>query len=163
MSKFSFTPKTVRRMIISFLGLVAYLGLVVLVFNMGKGYYVYIDNNDSEDGLVLGIEGVSVGVDKQESAEYYPRDRDKFRLRGKKHTLYIEVLADGTKYEKKINVGGIGDNVLVSIPMLVAGKEPAIIVFKPPVYVAPTETFVPGTTDGSVNPEAQSSFAPPAP
>jgi len=163
MSKFSFTPKTVRRMVITFFGLVAYLGLVVLVFNMGKGYYVYIDNSDTEDGLVLGIDGVSEAVDKQESAEYYARDRDKFRLRGKNHTLFIEVFADGTKYEKKINVGGIGDNVLVSIPMLVAGKEPAITVFKPPVYAAPTETFVPGTTDGSINPEAEASIAPPAP
>ncbi len=160
MSNFSFTPKVLRRLIVSFLVFVAYIGLMVLFFNMGKGYYVYIDNNDSEDGLVLGIEGVSVSVDGNESSEYYPGDRDKLRLKGKKHTLSIEVFSDGTTYEKKIDVGGIGDNVLVSIPLLVAGSDIAISVFKPPVRAVSTEVFVPGTTDGSINPEAQPTIAP---
>lgn len=152
--------KRTRRLIIAVLVVGAYIGLMAFVFNIGKGYYVYLDNSDFEDGSVMALNGVVVSIDGGETSEYYPRDRDKLRLRGRKHTLNIEVLEDGSTYEKTVDVGGQGDNVLLSIPKLVAGIEPAVSVFEPYVYVEPTEEFIPGTTDGSVNPEAQPSIVP---
>jgi len=151
---------SLRRIIVIACVLVLYVVLIVVSHNMGKGYYIYIDNSDFEDGSVVALEGVSVSLNGEESREYYPRDRDKIRVLGTKHTFSIEVFADGAKYEKHIDVKGLGDNVLVSVPKLVAGIEPAVSVFKPFVYVPPEEPFVPGTIDGSVNPEAQPTIAP---
>ena len=139
-----------RRVIVSVVVVVVYLAAVVVSFNMGKAFYVYIDNNDAEDGVTLAdVDGISVSVDGKEAAEYYPGDKDRLRLQGKAHTLEIERFADGSVVKKTIDISGFGDAVNVSIPMLLAGQEGAVATFKP--FVAPTfeEDFVPGTVDGS--------------
>jgi hypothetical protein len=159
---FSLAGKSIslRRIIVIAAVLALYVVLIVISFNMGKGYFLYIDNSDSEDGLVLALDGVRVSLNGAEALEYYPKDRDRIMVLGAKHKLSIEVLSDESKYEKQIDVKGLSDNILVSIPKLVAGIEPAVSVFKPFVYVAPEEPFVPGTIDGSVNPDAQPTIVP---
>lgn len=133
-----------RRRVVGLSLVALYVALTLFVFNLGKGYYVYVDNSDTEDGLAEAImDGVIVQIDDNESAEYYARDRDKFRLRGREHRVRLELLADGAVIEKTVDVGGLGDNVLLSIPKLAAGIEPATSRFEAIVFTAPAEEPVP--------------------
>ena len=138
-----------RRVVIVAISVAAYIAATMLSYSLGKAYYVYIDNSDAEDGAVLADpEGITVSVDGAEASEYYPRDKDRLRLRGKTHSLGIKRFSDESVVTKKVSVVGFGDSVNVSIPLLLADKEGAVTAFKP--FVPPTpEAFTPGTTDGS--------------
>ena len=106
---------------------------------MGKGHTLLIDNKDAEDGSVQAIDGVMVAVDRQEPLELYSGDRDKALVMGQSHAISIEVIGDGTKVVKRIRLPMGGDMLLLSIPKLAAGIEPAVIPFVAPQAPPPEE------------------------
>lgn len=133
-------PKTkTRRMIVRGILIVVYAGLMMLAFMLGKGHTILLDNKDSGDGTVKAFESLTVSVDGQEPIEFMSGDRDMVRVRAQWHS--IEVTVNGQKTVKKITLP-LGENMLLlSIPKLVAGVEPALIPFvvanEPPPPVDP--------------------------
>jgi hypothetical protein len=140
----------VRRIIVRVVLIAAYIGLTVLVFVMGKGHTILVDNKDAEDGSVQAIDGVMVAVDRQEAIELYSGDRDKAVVMGQVHTVSVEVIADGTKLQKKIRLPIGEEMLLLSVPKLAAGVEPAVVPFVAPQAAAPEEGV--GNTNAFTSP-----------
>jgi len=123
----------------------ACLGLAALTFVLGKGHTILLDNKDAEDGSVSAFDGVLVTVDRQEELEMYLGDRLAATVMGQAHTVTIEDFNGDTKVEKRIRVPLGTDMVLLSIPKLAAGIEPAFEPFtaaqaQPPADEAEVET-----------------------
>jgi hypothetical protein len=133
-------PKTMtRRLLVRGSLIVVYLGIMMMAFVFGKGHTILLDNKDSGDGSVKAFENVTVTVDGQEPTELASGDRDMAKVRAQWHTIKLDI--NGQIVEKKITVP-LGTNVLLlSLPKLVAGVEPAIIPFvaadEPPPPVDP--------------------------
>jgi hypothetical protein len=116
-----------RRLLVRGILAVVYIAVMVLAFVMGKGHTILLDNKDSEDGSVKAFENVSVSVDGQEAIDFMAGDRDQAKVRAQWHT--VKIVANGQTIEKKITVP-LGENILLlSIPKLAAGTEPAVIPF----------------------------------
>jgi len=121
-----------------------FVGLAALAFLAGKGHTILVDNKDAEDGSVQAFDGVRVTVDRQEALEMYLGDRLAATVMGQSHTVTIEDLNGGTKVERKIRLP-VGEEVLLlSIPKLAAGREPAIVKFVAP-QSAPVEEGASGS------------------
>ena len=116
-----------RRRIVRGILLVAYASVMMGAFMLGKGHTILLDNKDSSDGTVKAFESVTVSVDGQEPIEFMSGDRDMAKVRAQWHT--IEVTVNGKKTVKKITLPLGQDILLLSIPKLVAGVEPALIPF----------------------------------
>jgi len=133
-------PRTaIRRLAIRAALVAAFVGLTALVFVLGKGHTILVDNKDAEDGSARAIDGVMVAVDRQEALELYGGDRDKAVVMGQVHTVSVEVIADGRKLQKKIRLPIGEEMLLLSIPKLAAGLEPAVVPFVAPQAVVPEE------------------------
>jgi hypothetical protein len=124
-----------RRLIVRGGLLLVYGTLIGLSLVLGKGHTVLLDNKDSEDGSVKAIESLTVSVDGQDSMEFMAGDRDITKVRSQWHTLVVDM--NGQKTEKKFKVPLGEDMVLLSIPKLLAGVEPAVIPFVPRDEPAP--------------------------
>lgn len=119
--------KKTRKLISRLAVLVVYCGLIFLMALTGRSHTVLIDNKDAEDGTsYLAVDGMSVQIDRQESAEYYPGDRDKAVVKGQSHHIKVEIFADGTIVEKNFKVPFGQNMVLLSVPKMLAGIEPYI-------------------------------------
>jgi hypothetical protein len=119
-----------RRLIVRASCVAVYFVLLAVLFVNGKGHDILIDNRDSPDGAHLALDFVAVSVNGGESLEYYPGDRDRASVKGQKHRVVLE-LEDGSKVEKNITVPLGQDMVLLSVPMLVAGVDGAVMPFTP--------------------------------
>jgi len=115
-------PKVLVRSIL----LLIYVAVLVIMLLTGKRHTILIDNKDAGDGSYLAIDGMSVQIDKQEAAEYYPGDRDRALVNGQKHTIKVEIFSDGKIFESSFALPLGQDMVLLSVPKLVAGIEPYI-------------------------------------
>lgn len=116
-----------RRMFVRAGLLVVYVAVMALAFNLGKGHTVLLDNKDSEDGSVKAIESMTVSVNGGEPIEFMSGDRDIAKVRAQWHTIKIDI--NGQVVEKKFTVPLGQDMVLLSIPKLLAGQEPAVVPF----------------------------------
>lgn len=119
-----------RRWAIRIACFAVYCVVIVFLFVNGKGHTILIDNKDAADGAHPALEYALVGVDGAEGAEYYPGDRDKASVKGQVHRVVVE-LDDGTKVEKTIRVPLSEDMVLVSVPLLIADADGAVVPFVP--------------------------------
>lgn len=140
--------------------LIAVYGLFIAVtMFFGKGHTLLIDNKDSEDGTVKAIESMTVSVNGEEPVEYMSGDRDMTKVRAQWHTLKIDI--NGQVVEKKITIPVGQDMVLVSIPKLMAGVEPAVVPFvladEPPPAEEPA-----GNENAFTSPDASEAPAAPA-
>ena len=133
-----------RRLIVRGILLLVYGALIGLSLVLGKGHTVLLDNKDSEDGAVKAIESLTVSVDGQDPMEFMSGDRDMTKVRSQWHTLVVDV--NGQKTEKKFKVPLGEGMVLLSIPKLLAGVEPAVIPFVPQ-----DEPVPPGEPTGNDN------------
>ena len=115
-----------------------FAGLAVLTFVLGKGHTILVDNKDAEDGSVQAFDGVMVTIDRQEPLEMYLGDRLAATVTGQRHTVTIEDFSGGTKVERKIRLPLGVEMLLLSVPMLAAGREPALVTFVAP-QSAPVE------------------------
>ena len=121
-----------RRLAVRAALVAVFVGLAALAFLAGKGHTILVDNKDAEDGSVQALDGVMVAVDRQEALELYAGDRDKAVVMGQVHTVSIEVIADGTKVVRKVRLPIGEEMLLLSVPKLVAGREPALLKFVAP-------------------------------
>ncbi|OHD74028.1 MAG: hypothetical protein A2177_14600, partial [Spirochaetes bacterium RBG_13_68_11] len=128
-----------RRLAVRAALVAVFVGLTALAFLAGKGHTILVDNKDAEDGSVQAIDGVMVAVDRQEPLELYAGDRDKAVVMGQVHTVSIEVIADGTKVERKIRLPVGEEMLLLSVPKLAAGRESALVPFVAPQAAAVEE------------------------
>lgn len=115
-------PKVLVRSILC----LVYVAVLILMLLTGKRHTILIDNKDAEDGSYLAVDGMSVQIDKQESSEYYPGDRDKAVVNAQKHTIKVEIFSDGKIVESSFTIPLGQDMVLLSVPKLVAGIEPYV-------------------------------------
>lgn len=144
--------------------LVVYVAVMALAFTMGKGHTVLLDNKDSEDGSVKAIESMTLSVNGGEPMEFMAGDRDMAKVRAQWHTIKIDI--NGQVVEKKFTVPLGEDMVLLSIPKLLAGQEPAVVPFvveneppppeepaaEDPAATAPAAPAAPGTTPAPAAP-----------
>ncbi|MEN6500605.1 MAG: DUF6672 family protein [Rectinema sp.] len=106
--------------------LVVYILIMVLMVLTGRRHTILIDNKDAPDGSYSAIDGMEVSIDNQESAEYYPGDRDKALVQGQRHTIQVTIFDDNTTIEQEFTVPLWSDMMIISVPKLVAGIEPWI-------------------------------------
>jgi hypothetical protein len=152
-------PKTKgRRLVVRAALLVAYAALMAVAFIFGKGHTVLLDNKDSADGTVKAIESMTISVNGQEPMEFMSGDRDMAKVRAQWHTIKIDI--NGQVVEKTFSVPLGQDMVLLSIPMLLAGKEPAVVPFVPADEPPPAQEAAEPVT---VDPIAAPAAVPPAP
>ena len=116
-------PKT-KKLLIRAMLLVVYVGLLALMLLTGKQHTILIDNKDAEDGSYLGVSGMAVQIDRLESAEYYPGDRDMAIVKGQKHKIKVEVFSEGKTIEKNFTVPYGQGMLLLSVPKMLANIEP---------------------------------------
>ncbi len=115
-----------RRLIIRGSLIAVYVLLIVLMIFIGRRHTILIDNKDAPDGSYSAINGMEVSIDKLESSEYYPGDRDKALVQGQKHTIKIYIFDNNQTIEKTFTVPLWSDMMIISVPKLVAGIEPWI-------------------------------------
>jgi hypothetical protein len=139
----------VRRGIVRAILILVYVALMVLVFVMGKGHTILIDNKDSADGAYKAFEGIRVAVDSGADSEYASGDRDMAKVQGQIHRVTIDKQDGSAKIEKTIRLPLGADTVLLSLPKLVAGVEPYLEPFQTKT-AAPAEEEAPATAEGSV-------------
>jgi hypothetical protein len=126
-----------RRLAIRIALLAVYAGLIVLLFVSGKAHVVLLDNKDTE--TAEAPDGVLVSVNGGEELELYRGDRDKATVQGRSMRVRLEVFADGTVVEKRLRLPLGQDMLLLSLPSLLAGSEPALVPFVPAAASAPLE------------------------
>lgn len=119
------TTKT-RRLAIRGGLLVIYVLLMVLMIMTGRRHTILIDNKDAADGSYSAINGMEVAIDRQESSEYYPGDRDKAMVQGQTHKIKVTIFDDNKTIEKEFKVPLWSDVMIISVPKLIAGVEPWI-------------------------------------
>ncbi|HWQ09931.1 MAG TPA: DUF6672 family protein [Holophaga sp.] len=149
-----------RRMMVRGGLVVVYAILIAFVFYFGKGHTLLLDNKDSEDGSLKAFEGVTVTVDDQDPIEFMSGDRDQAKLRAQSHTVKV-VVTNGPTVVKKISLPVTENMLVLSIPKLVAGIEPAVTVFVPIEEAAPT-TSDDSSSNAAPDPAAAAPAAPAA-
>ncbi len=129
MSGNAMNPKTkTRRLLVRSVLVLVYAGLIGFVFVFGKGHTIILDNKDSDDGSVKAIESLTVVVDGQDPIDLQAGDRDMAKVRGQGH--WVEITAkDSQKVERRIKVPLGEEMLLLSLPKLLAGVQPAVIPF----------------------------------
>jgi len=137
-----------RRLAVRIGLLLLYAGLIALTFVTGKGHTILIDNKDTESAE--GIAGVLGTVNGGEEIELYRGDRDKAVVRGQSHRVRIELFDDGTVVEKRIRLPIGKDVLLLSLPALLAGQEPALFPFVAPRAAPPPQEEEPESSEGAV-------------
>jgi hypothetical protein len=145
-------PKTkTRRLLVRFVLILVYAGLIGFMFVFGKGHTLIIDNKDSDDGSIKAIESLTVSVDGQEPIDLQAGDRDMAKIRGQRHRVEITV-KDSQMVAHQIRVPLNEDVLLVSLPKLLAG-QPAVITFVP-LDVAPPADDQGGNSNAFTAPDA---------
>lgn len=142
-----------RRLYVRTVLVAVYLGLIALVFVMGKGHTVLIDNKDSPDGTLKAMDGVMVSVDRLEALELYPGDRDKADVKGQRHRVTVESLDGSTKIAKNFTLPLGKEMFILSVPKVVAGVEPFVDLFMPKDMPVPSNESV-GNTNSFTSPDA---------
>jgi hypothetical protein len=105
-------------------------------------------------------------VNGGEPMEFMAGDRDMAVVRAQWHTIKVDI--NGQVVEKKFTVPLGEEMVLLSIPKLLAGQEPAVVPFvlenaPPPPEEPAVEDPAAATPEGATTPEAATAPAPAAP
>jgi hypothetical protein len=140
-----------RRLLVRGVLLLVYAGAIGLVFSLGKGHTLILDNKDAEDGSVKAIDSLSVVVDGQEPIELGAGERDMAKVQGQRHRVELTV-KDGPKLERRISVPVAEDVLLLSLPKLLAGA-PAVSPFVP-LDAAPPADEQQGNSNAFTSPSA---------
>jgi len=126
-------PKSTRRWMIRAILAVVYLAAAALLFVTGKGHTILVDNKDDPSGTYSALRGAVVSIDRAKPMEFFPRDRDKFIVKGQSHRIRVKLIGgqEEKTFEFRVPLGE--DMTLLSLPRMMAGAEPWIETF-----VAPT-------------------------
>ena len=127
------------------LALILLVALGVWLFYVGREHQVLLDNKTIEaDGKTFrAMEQVNVSVNGGDPVELLARDRDVVKTVGPSFSLRVEVLDSmGGDVERTIELKmtpGFGKDMMLSLPLLAAGREDFLL---PPPEVqvsAPSE------------------------
>ncbi len=130
------TPKEKRRFLIRIALVLLYFCVTIFVLFNGRGHTILIDNKDADDLSYEAVDGMEVSIDSQESAEYWPGDRDKAVVRGQKHKIRISFFDEEIpEFEATFTVPFSVDMLILSVPKMLAGIEPFIETFVAPDFV----------------------------
>ncbi|MBN1333827.1 MAG: hypothetical protein JW971_08670 [Synergistales bacterium] len=122
-----------KRMTVNF-GIILFFALLaIFLYNSGKGYDLLLDNQTVNiDGIIFEASGtVRVSVDGGEPIELWIDDRGMTTVRGKKHSIRIEVLDENeeqviSSVEKSFVIDTEKGN-LFSIPAILGGSSDWVI------------------------------------
>ncbi len=143
-----------RRLLVRAALIVVFAGLVVLMFNLGKLHTFILDNKNLADGSLTAARGGNlVSIDGREASEIYPGERSMEKVKGQRHTITVTSLSGTDKVVRRISLDLDSEMMLVSLPRLIAGKEPYMEVFVPLNVVTTAEERA-GTDNSFTSPEA---------
>jgi hypothetical protein len=140
-----------RRLLVRLGLLLVYLAAIALSVNFGKVHTILVDNRDS--GELTALDGVTLSVDGQESLELYAGDRDRAVVKGQRHSISIDFITAGNRIERQFTLPFGEEMVLLSLPKVVAGKEPYWEHFVP-LDVAPPPGESVGNSNEFTSPDA---------
>jgi hypothetical protein len=108
----------------------AWLLLGALIFVTQRGHTLLVDNHGDEDGGFAASEGIIVvSIDGKGEMEFFPGDRDRFAIKGKKHRITVAFEDGRPDFEGAFTVALRPDTYILSVPKMVAGIEPFMEVF----------------------------------
>ncbi|MBO5731444.1 MAG: hypothetical protein J6R67_09620 [Treponema sp.] len=103
-----------------------YLLLAILMFVTGRTHTLLVDNKGNQDGSYSAVNGMTVVVDNTTSEELLKNDRAKVVVKGQNVKLLVKSFDGSVNQEFRLKIPLLQDTVLVSIPKLIAGIEPAL-------------------------------------
>jgi len=115
-----------RKLIVRLILAAVYAAILVLMLVTGRRHTILIDNADAADGSYVAVEGMEVMINRLESSEYYPGDRDKAEVKGQRHRITVELFMEGRTEQRDFTLPFGQDMVLLSVPAMLAGVEPWI-------------------------------------
>ena len=157
--------KRTRQLLIRAAAVAFLAALALLLYNLGKGYLLLLDNKTVTIGgaEARALETVRVQVDGHEPIELYPRDRDQVTVTGAGHSLTFTVFDRGGRELEtrrvRFRLPRGGRMYLLSLPALAGGLDGWLAEFVPPTTAAPPE---PPPASGEPSPEAPLDGAPAA-
>ena len=158
-SKTSKRKVPLRRTLVRAALILVYVGLMVLVFVLGKGHTLLVDNKDVAGTDLRAYSLVKITVDNLKPSEETKGDRDMFKIKGQRHKIVLEVPGDPNKIVRYVTIPMGSEIVLLSIPKLAAGQDP-FETFVPAEAVTPDREAQTFTSAGSSEPTAPSSEVP---
>lgn len=115
----------IKKIVIKIVAVVVYIGLIVVLFFTGRTHLVLLDNKSDPNGAYKAERFITVTVDKTEPLEFSRNIRDKVTIKGQTLALKIEFIDGREPINKKIKVPLSQDSILVSLPKIIAGIDPA--------------------------------------
>lgn len=103
-----------------------YFLLAILMFVTGRTHTLLVDNKGNQDGSYSAVNGMTVVVDNTTSEELLKNDRAKVVVKGQNVKLLVKSFDGSVNQEFRLKIPLLQDTVLVSIPKLIAGIEPAL-------------------------------------
>jgi hypothetical protein len=159
----SIDKKTAARRLAVRGGLVAvYAALIALVFVTGKSHTILVDNKDRAEGPFQALDGILVSVNGKESLELYAGDRDMVKIQGQRLRVTLESLSGGDKKSAELTIPMDQDMLLLSVPMLAAGRTDCLERFVTADQPREAEGAA-GDESAFTSPEASTSAAPTSP
>ncbi|MBN2811578.1 MAG: hypothetical protein JXP39_06770 [Spirochaetales bacterium] len=143
------TKKIGGRAVLAFV----YVALLVVFFLTGRTHTILIDNKADPDGAWQAVRGMTVSVNGREPVEYLRGDRDREIVKGQKFSIRIEFFDGRDPFEATLRVPLSVDTLLLSVPKLIDGIEPAMEKFD--IYGANRATTAAGENERFGQPEAE--------
>jgi hypothetical protein len=141
---------------------VVYAALIALSFVTGKSHTILVDNKDRAEGPFPAIEGILVSVNGKEGLELYAGDRDMVKVQGQRLRVTLESLTGGDKKTTELRIPMDQDMLLLSVPMLAAGRADCLERFVTAEQPREAEGAA-GDESAFTSPDAPPSAAPTAP
>jgi hypothetical protein len=127
-----------KRTLIRSGALVLLLLLAVLMYNLGKGHVLLLDNNTltAAGSEYRYLKAALVTVDGGEELELYGRGRDKVEVKGRRHRIVLKLPAGTVPAERTVTesftLGNRQRMMLISLPALAGGAEDWLQLYTPP-------------------------------
>jgi hypothetical protein len=118
-----------RRLIIRSALVAVWILLGAVLFVFFRGHPMLLDNRNIQDLDIRAPDLINVSIDGGPFLEFFRGDRDRYRLSGSNHRIYVE-FSDGTPPFAGTFVLPLKDDMyLLSVPKMMRGIEPYVEVF----------------------------------
>ncbi|MBR2461544.1 MAG: hypothetical protein IKB33_00255 [Spirochaetaceae bacterium] len=109
--------------------ILCYLLLALAMFLTGRTHTLLLDNKGSQEGMYTAVKGMTVRVNGGDSEEMLRNDRILLTVKGQRTRLEVEFFDGSPSQEFTLKIPLFQDTVLLSVPKLLAGVEPALEAF----------------------------------
>ncbi len=109
--------------------ILCYLLLALAMFLTGRTHTLLVDNKGGQDGTYRAINGMTVRVNGGAPEEMLRNDRILLTVKGQRIRLEVEFFDGSPSQEFALKIPLFQDTVLLSVPKLLAGMEPALEAF----------------------------------